>query len=66
MRRLWYCVAHPLTGRYGLGVKMTYVLANKASKNQMHYAFESSFNIDSIEYKRFVLTTFNKIIKVIS
>ncbi|HHC6661068.1 TPA: hypothetical protein ACN326_004972, partial [Vibrio parahaemolyticus] len=35
----------------GLGVKMAYVLANKASKNQMLYAFEPSFNIDSIEYK---------------
>ncbi|WP_340700290.1 hypothetical protein [Vibrio harveyi] len=30
---------------------MAYVLANKASKNQMLYAFEPSLNIDSIEYK---------------
>ncbi len=51
MRRLRYCVAHTLTGRYGLGVKMAYVLANKASKNQLLYAFEPSFTIDSIEYK---------------
>ncbi|EOV0052971.1 hypothetical protein ACOIYL_004473 [Vibrio parahaemolyticus] len=30
---------------------MAYVLANKASKNQLLYAFEPSFTIDSIEYK---------------
>lgn len=30
---------------------MGYVLANKATKNQMLYAFEPNFNIDSIEYK---------------
>ncbi len=30
---------------------MAYVLANKGSKNQMLYAFEPSFNINSVEYK---------------
>ncbi|MDN4734793.1 hypothetical protein [Vibrio parahaemolyticus] len=30
---------------------MAYVLANKASKNQMLYAFEPNFTIESIEYK---------------
>ncbi len=42
---------HPLTGRYGLGEKMAFVLANTATKNQALYAFEPSLSLESVEFK---------------
>ncbi len=51
MRRHRYCVAHTLTGRYRLGDKMAFVIANTATKNQAIYAFEPSLSLDSVEFK---------------
>ncbi|TOI85026.1 hypothetical protein CGI51_23130 [Vibrio parahaemolyticus] len=48
MQRLWYCVAHPLTGRYVLGGNMEIELIRNTENSFSYILYESGSNVGRI------------------